>query len=358
MFDGALKNVSFCVRINKSYVVHAPAHAQHSRIQERHQLTYYHSFSFGNEQMVVVHMSANYTYKVKFYTNMTEISKIVDSASEVNLLNFYICYIASSVHFNKNKNFKKAVMDWVDSSETYVLEKNRIKYLKDFLNEMKLNPPPLPPPDVPSLSPNPSNNLLRLLFIDSSPQNMQILAITQEIARMMDAIALSDIRRKFVMPFTVDHNRAFSRWGISLHHCNPDILHFSGHGHHTLYQLIDTNGEPILREAVVNLLGAYSSRNNTGRLKMVVFNACFSNILADEMVQHVDIAIGMMGRIPDAMAMNFGEQIYAQIAQGITIQRAFDIALAQINITESSLIRPILRHHNSIDPTQYVLCPG
>lgn len=65
-------------------------------------------------------------------------------------------------------------------------------------------------------------------------------------------------------------------------------------------------------------------------IKLVVFNACFSEVQAQSVVSYVDAAIGMSTSIGDEAACVFASQLYSAIGFGHSLQTSFRQAIAQL----------------------------
>jgi hypothetical protein len=201
---------------------------------------------------------------------------------------------------------------------------------------------------------------LRLLFMESSPQNMPRLAITAEIQQIHNELQGANLRDRFIRPFSVAHNLEVERWTQWLIDEKPDLLHFSGHCNIDSELIVigsDGQGFALDINSVVLSL-AYHSARSAGRLKMVVLNACYSWTLAERLAEHIDIAIGMCDAIDDNAAVVFGRHFYKNIAAGRSVQQAVELSRHQMCLQrfDSSAYIPTLYHHSDIDPIHYNIC--
>jgi len=69
------------------------------------------------------------------------------------------------------------------------------------------------------------------------------------------------------------------------------------------------------------------------RIRLAVFNSCESAEHAASAVQHIDAAIGMDQPINDDAAKTFAAQLYSAIAFGLPLQKAFDQACLQVDLS-------------------------
>ena len=134
----------------------------------------------------------------------------------------------------------------------------------------------------------------------------------------------------------------------------PHIVHFSGHGSEAdQIVLLDDQGNPkfIEKSVIVQMLASTASN-----LQLVVFNTCFSRNQAQEITQHVEAAIGMSDSIGDVAARNFSAQFYSAIGFGLSVQQAYDQAIAFLmseNIKEAKT--PMLFVKDDVNASQLIL---
>ena len=99
-----------------------------------------------------------------------------------------------------------------------------------------------------------------------------------------------------------DSVRFESRWATrasdilqAINETNPTIVHFSGHGAPSgELALLNPDGstKTVTKEAITM---AMSTASDT--IRLVVFNACFSETQAQSVVEHIEAAIGMSDSI-------------------------------------------------------------
>lgn len=195
-------------------------------------------------------------------------------------------------------------------------------------------------------------NIIKILFLASNPSDTDALRLDQEARDIEEKIKLSKYK---------DNIKFISKWAVrvsdvlqAINEEQPNIIHFSGHG--------SVCGEIALE----NLIGkmklitpeAFSSAIATRSdcVKIVLFNACYSEIQAIEIVKHIDISIGMSNSISDEAAKVFAVQFYSSIGFGLPIKQAFDQAIAELKmegIKEENT--PKMHVSEGIDVEQYKL---
>jgi hypothetical protein len=153
----------------------------------------------------------------------------------------------------------------------------------------------------------------------------------------------------------------------------PDVVHFSGHGlggadavdgtrnlhaateapEAQILLVDEATGAPkaIGQKALVNLF-----RIRRGRIRLIVLNACFTRPQAEALSAEVDCVIGTNRAIGDEAARVFSARLYQTLADGGSVQQAFDDARVELDVNgipESAT--PALICRAGVDPTQVVL---
>ena len=129
--------------------------------------------------------------------------------------------------------------------------------------------------------------------------------------------------------------------GLLLKH-EPDIVHFCGHGTGTQGLVLqDGNRQEKLvsTDALSNLFELCS-----GWIKCVVLNACYSEVQANAIVQHIDYAIGMNHEIRDDAAIAFATGFYQALGFGQHIEQSYKFGCnaIQLQISDNSNFRSTL----------------
>lgn len=190
-----------------------------------------------------------------------------------------------------------------------------------------------------------------VLYLGTSPENEVRLRIDAEARDIHEAIRKSD------NPQCVAFN---DRWAVrqtdllqALNETNPDIVHFSGHGAADgSIVLEDQFGNAVLldKERLSVVVGAAARH-----VRLIVFNACYSDEEADKILRHVDATIGMTDSISDVAAKAFAAQLYSSIGFGLDLQTAFNQARAAIALNSPEEIEtPRLRVREGLDAEKMV----
>ena len=161
---------------------------------------------------------------------------------------------------------------------------------------------------------------LTILFLAANPQDTQKLALDKEVRSITDAIRRSEGR---------DGIEFFSRWAVqsldilqAINETDPEIIHFSGHG--------SEKGEIVNMAMVSKEAMAAAVASASKKVRLIFFNACFSQKEAQAVVEKVEAAIGMNTEIGDEAAIVFAAQFYSSVGFGQNLQQAFDQAKAAL----------------------------
>lgn len=134
----------------------------------------------------------------------------------------------------------------------------------------------------------------------------------------------------------------------------PGVVQFSGHGEGQRGLLmIDTSGQPMCIDGKVlrAVLGEFAATT-----RLVVLNACYSQVQAEEISQVIDCVIAMNDGISDRAASLFAASLYGQLALGCSIGRAFRLgqAIVGAHCPEDAAI-PCLLTRMGVEPDKVFL---
>jgi hypothetical protein len=163
-----------------------------------------------------------------------------------------------------------------------------------------------------------------VVIFASNPVDQNALRLDEEVRSIQEMVRKSKHRDAIAL---------HSHWAVrpadilqALNEHDPTIVHFSGHGSirdEIVLQDADGNSKHVSLDAIVQTMMATS-----GRIRLVVFNTCYSEEQARAVSQHVDAAIGMSDSIGDDAARVFSSQLYSALGFGLSIRRAFEQARA------------------------------
>ena len=184
---------------------------------------------------------------------------------------------------------------------------------------------------------------ISILFLEANPLGTSKLALDEEMRAIDEKIYASELRDQIVS------NPA---WAVrpddllqALNRYRPDIVHFSGHGTPTgELQFVGNGGfpRPISSKVLTSVF-----KTMKDNIRLVVLNACYSEVQAEAIRQEIECVVGMNAAIGDDAARIFAASFYRAIGFGRSIQEAFEqgkIALLLEGIDEAQtpelLVRP------------------
>ncbi len=111
------------------------------------------------------------------------------------------------------------------------------------------------------------------------------------------------------------------------------MVQFSGHGNSGGPMFQDDHGEqrPLPAADLVELF-----RLAGDPVRLVVIAACYSETYAEALLAYVDCVIVMRGRVDDTDARQFAAELYRGLAEGESVQTAFDRARLVMRLERSA----------------------
>ncbi len=131
----------------------------------------------------------------------------------------------------------------------------------------------------------------------------------------------------------------------------PNIVHFSGHGAgEEGLAFEDETGQLKLveTEALAGLFELFA-----GHIECVVLNACYSEVQAKAIAQHIPSVVGMNKAIGDRAAIEFALGFYDALGAGKTVEFAYKLGCNSIEIAgiPENLIPQLLRKRKNPQDT-------
>jgi HEAT repeat protein len=180
-----------------------------------------------------------------------------------------------------------------------------------------------------------------LLILAAAPTDRIHLRLGQETREIEEGLRRSKHHDRFTL---------HQRWAVrpddlrrALLDHSPHILHFCGHGEgEPGIVLEDDRGKAKLvsTDAIANLFQLFADQG----LECVILNACYSEIQADAIVQHIPYVIGMSDSILDTTALQFAIGFYDALGAGWSYEKAYAMGKSAIEtegIPEAHL--PVLK---------------
>lgn len=190
---------------------------------------------------------------------------------------------------------------------------------------------------------------INVLLLACGPEDQKHLRLDKEARELRTSLSLSRHR---------DSIRLEDRWAVrtgdllqALNEVEPTIVHFSGHGSNDgsfFFEDAYGNSKPISPDSLAPALATVSDT-----VRMVVFNACFSERQAIQTVHYLDAAIGMRAPISDKAAVVFASSLYSSIGFGLSLEKSFKQAKASLMLEcPDEADTPCLYTSESVNPEE------
>ncbi|MBN3961696.1 MAG: CHAT domain-containing protein [Nostoc sp. NMS8] len=167
-----------------------------------------------------------------------------------------------------------------------------------------------------------------ILIVASSPVNQAKLRLDKEVREINEGLRRSQKGDQFKLE---------QRWAVrtddlrrALLETEPQIVHFCGHGSGDEGLVIEDEAgksKLVSTTALANLFELC-----TEHVECVLLNACYSEVQAEAIVQHIDYVIGMGDAIGDTAAIKFATGFYDALGAGRSIEMAYKFGCNAIQL--------------------------
>ena len=188
-----------------------------------------------------------------------------------------------------------------------------------------------------------SHSVKRVLLLAANPRKTVPLRLDEEVREIEDALRGAKNREQFqlkqkwaVRP--IDMRRAVLEF-------EPHIVHFSGHGDGDNGLVLENESGQAKFISAEALAGMFELAE---QVECVLLNACYSEVQATAIVQHIPYVIGMNQAVGDRAALEFAVGFYDALGAGRSFERAFKEGCISIRMAgiEEHLI-PVLKQKES-----------
>lgn len=176
----------------------------------------------------------------------------------------------------------------------------------------------------------------RILILASNPKGTSVLDLDREIRDIREGLRRSLNRDRFdievrgaVRP--IDLRRAMLE-------VEPQIVHFCGHGSGKgglVLEDDDGNEKFVDNDSLSKLFKQFSDK-----VECILLNACYSEVQAEALIQHINYVIGMSREIGDEAAIAFSIGFYDSVGAGRTVEVAYELGCNSIQLEFSSSSTP------------------
>jgi hypothetical protein len=168
----------------------------------------------------------------------------------------------------------------------------------------------------------------KILILTANPKNSDKLRLDEEVREIQEGLQRSRSRDQFEI---------ISKWAVrpddlrrALLDHEPQIVHFSGHGVGQDGLILENNAgqmKPVSAQSLARLFKLFQDR-----VECVLLNACYSEVQANAIHQHIDHVIGMNQAIGDRAAIEFAVGFYDGLGAGRSYTDAFEFGLSAIDL--------------------------
>ena len=168
----------------------------------------------------------------------------------------------------------------------------------------------------------------RILILAANPVGTSQLRLDEELREIEQGLRRARQREQFfIQSVLAVRSRDIHRSILDL---KPQIVHFSGHGAgQDGLVFTDETGEAKLVDAVAlaRLFKLFANSVNC-----VVLNACYSEVQARAIAQHINYVVGMSQAVGDRAAIEFAVGFYDALWAGESIEFAHELGCTLIQI--------------------------
>jgi hypothetical protein len=173
-----------------------------------------------------------------------------------------------------------------------------------------------------------TNAVKTILILAANPKNTSSLRLDEEVREIDAGLQRAKQRSLFDLK---------QRWAVrvqdvyqALLNFKPQFVHFSGHGAgDDGLELEDETGKVRLVDtvALAKLFELFASN-----LECVILNACYSEVQASAIAQHIPYVIGMNKEIGDKAAIKFATGFYNALGAGESVEFAYKLGCNVIQL--------------------------
>lgn len=169
---------------------------------------------------------------------------------------------------------------------------------------------------------------IKILILSANPKDTDRLRLDQEKREIEEALKLAQKRDRFEI-ISKDAVRVDDLRRALLEH-TPQIIHFSGHGAGTNGIALEDNAGKMKLVSTQSLSRLFKLFSDS--LECVFFNACYSEVQAEAIHQHIPYVVGMNKAIGDRAAIEFAKGFYDSLGAGKSYEFAYEMGCTAIDL--------------------------
>lgn len=168
----------------------------------------------------------------------------------------------------------------------------------------------------------------KILILAANPIQTPHLRLDEEVREIEEGLRRSKLRDHFdLVPKMAVRSQDVTR---ALLDEKPQIVHFSGHGAKEDGLVLENwegKAQLVGTHALANLFKLFSDR-----VECILLNACYSQVQATAIAQHIDFTIGMNKAIGDKAAIAFAVGFYDALGAGEDYEFAYQLGCNAIHM--------------------------
>ena len=172
-----------------------------------------------------------------------------------------------------------------------------------------------------------------ILFLAANPKNTSQLGLDNEVQAIQSGLERSRYRDQFELK---------QRWAVSpremqrsIEDLKPHIVHFSGHGVGEDGLALENEAgdvQLVQAEALAQLFRLFVAPFTDPPVQCVLMNACYSEVQANAIAEHIPYVIGMNKAVGDKAAREFAVGFYDALGAGREIPIAYEFGKVSISM--------------------------
>ena len=172
---------------------------------------------------------------------------------------------------------------------------------------------------------------ISILFVSADPTDASRLRLGEEFREIHEKLKLAQLRDRFKLELPQMSVRP-ADVSQALLDIQPQIVHFSGHGTSTGALCFESQTgqiQLVQPDALAALFEQFAKQ-----VSCVLLNACYSEIQAKAIAEHIEYVIGMNKAIGDKAAIAFAIGFYQALGAGRTFEDAYKLGCVQIRLQD------------------------
>ena len=159
----------------------------------------------------------------------------------------------------------------------------------------------------------------KILILSANPKDTSPLRLAEEVREIQAGLERAKKREQFeIISRLAMRPEDLQR---TLLDYEPEIIHFSGHGNGDRGLVLENNSGESQLVSAKSLAGLFKLFQN---IECVVLNACYSEVQAKAISEHINCVVGMKQEIGDKAAIKFAVGFYDALGAGRAYNDAFE----------------------------------